>query len=73
MKAETKKEIKDTINTILLCAVAIVVVLHLRGTFGKNISSEPVIKESVKPDSVKPDSTITVKFVREQMLQQKAR
>ena len=77
MKPETKKEIKDTLNTMLLCGIAIGIVVHLHSLFGGDKSAKSdkavVTKNIVKTDSVRTDSIPSLSFVQEQMHQQKTR
>ena len=77
MKPETKKEIKDTLNTMLLCGIAIVIVIHLHSFFGGDKSAKSdkdvVTKNTIKTDSVRTDSIPSLSFVQEQMHQQKTR
>lgn len=76
MKTETKKEIKDTLNTILLCTIAIGIVVHLHSFFGKKTdNATQTIKTQNKTynDSVRTDSIPSLSFVQEQIRQQKTR
>ena len=77
MKPETKKEIKDTLNTMLLCGIAIGIVRHLHSFFSGDKSAKSdkavVTKNIVKTDSVRTDSIPSLSFVQEQMHQQKTR
>lgn len=77
MKPETKKEIKDTLNTMLLCGIAIGIVIHLHSFFGGDKSAKSdkdvVTKNTIKTDSVRTDSIPSLSFVQEQMHQQKTR
>lgn len=76
MKPETKKEIKDTVNTLLLCGVSIAVVVHLHGLFNKdteNTNDTKTAKYEIKTDSVKTDTVPMANFVSEQIKHQKTR
>ena len=77
MKPETKKEIIDTLNTMLLCGIAIGIVVHLHSLMGGDKSAKSdkdvVTKNIVKTDSVRTDSIPSLSFVQEQMRQQKTR
>lgn len=76
MKPETKKEVKDTISTLLLCALSVAVVTHLHGVFGADASKTSDVKniqQKLHTDSIKTDTVPTANFVREQMMQQKTR
>ena len=76
MKPETKKEIKDTINSLLLCVLSVAVVTHLHGVFSADASKTSDVKniqQKLQPDSIKTDTVPTANFVREQMIQQKTR
>ena len=77
MSEEKRNDLKDMINTALLCGLVFIIVGHLHSFFGGDKSSKSdkavVTKNIMKTDSVRTDSIPTLGFVQEQMRQQKTR
>ena len=76
MKPETKKEIKDTMQTIAIAiaVMATVFVFHNSGNDkNKKHNEKQQVQNTIKTDSVRTDSIPSLSFVQEQMRQQKTR
>ena len=77
MTQEKRNDLKDALNTALLCGLVFIVVGHLHSFFGGDKSAKSdkavVTKNIVKTDSVRTDSIPSLSFVQEQMHQQKTR
>ena len=77
MTQEKRNDLKDVLNTALLCGLVFIVVGHLHSFFGGDKSAKSdkavVTKNIVKTDSVRTDSVPTASFVRCQMQQQRTK
>ncbi len=75
MTEEKRKEIKDLVQTFVICMATVAVVFNLNSKIsGKNtVSAKPTIKIENVRDSVHTDSIPTADFVKFQAQQQKVR
>ena len=78
MSEEKRNELKEALNTALLCGITFIVVGHLHSYFGGNTAKATpektaVTKNIIKNDSIKTDSIPTLSFIQENIKQQKTR
>ena len=75
MTEEKRKEIKDLVQTFVICMATVAVVFNLNSKIsGKNTASaKPTIKIENVRDSVRTDSIPTANFVKNQIQQHKVR
>ena len=75
MTEEKRKEIKDHVQTFIICMATVAVVFNLNNKIsGKNTeTTKPTIKIENVRDSVRTDSIPTANFVKNQIQQQKVR